>query len=54
VGYVAPGNMWTTVVLDEEGDPEPEKYMIYEMHKNGENYFIKAVRDIDPDAPPVS
>lgn len=54
VGYVAPGNMWTTVVLDEDGDPEPEKFMIYEMQKNGENYFVKAVRDVDPDAPPVS
>ena len=54
VGYVAPGNMWTTVVLDEDGDPKPEKYMIYEMQKNGENYFVKAVRDVDPNAPPVS
>lgn len=54
VGYIAPGNMWTTAVLDDDGDPEPEKYMEYELALNGESYYVKAVRDIDDGIPPRS
>ena len=55
VGYVAPGNMWSTEIQNDSTDPEPEKYMLYILTEgeNGE-YYVSAVRDVDANAPPIS
>lgn len=46
MGYVPPS---TILNLDEDGNlgnPEPEKYMIYEMHKNRSGWYLYAVKDL--------
>ena len=46
MGYVPPS---TILYLDEDGNlgnPEPEKYMIYEMHKNRNGWYLYAIKDL--------
>ncbi|MCI8653139.1 MAG: hypothetical protein HFF11_05520 [Angelakisella sp.] len=46
MGYVPPS---TILDLDENnnlGDPEPEKYMIYELRKNRSGWYLYAVKDV--------
>ena len=46
MGYVPPS---TILNLDEDGNlgnPEPEKYMIYEMHKNRNGWYLYAIKDL--------
>ena len=46
MGYVPPS---TILDLDEDGNlgnPEPEKYMIYEMHKNRNGWYLYAIKDL--------
>ncbi len=46
MGYVPPS---TILNLDEDGNlgnPEPEKYMIYEMHKNRSGWYLYAIKDL--------
>ncbi len=54
VGYVAPGNMWTTDVTEESDDPKPEKYMLYTLSKWDQGYYISSVSYMNPDAAPMS
>jgi hypothetical protein len=49
VGYVAPGNMWSTEIQGNSDDPTPEKYMYYILTKGTtDDYYVSAVRDIEP------
>ncbi len=46
MGYVPPS---TILELDAEGnigEPEPQKYMSYEMHKNRSGWYLYAVKDL--------
>ncbi|MFV0498036.1 MAG: hypothetical protein ACK5L0_07735 [Candidatus Fimivivens sp.] len=53
VGYVAPGNIWSTDPQSGDTDlPTPEKYMLYTLTKWEEGYYISAVGDIDMGVPP--
>jgi hypothetical protein len=49
VGYIPPSNAWTTDFGDTEGEPEPEKYMIYVMRQTDDTYQIAKVQDTPPD-----
>lgn len=55
VGYVPPGNMWSTK-LEESDDREirADKYMFYDLYKGEDGYYIGSIRDIDALAPPMS
>lgn len=47
VGYVAPGNVWSTDIKSTKStEPVPEKYMLYELTRWSEGYYISAVRDV--------
>lgn len=56
VGYVAPGNIWTTepANANENSEPTPEKYMLYTLSKNGNEYYISAIDYVDSAAAPMS
>lgn len=50
VGYVAPGNIWSTDPQNTNHSidtPIPEKYMNYTLTKWEQGYYISAVADID-------
>ena len=48
VGYIAPGNIWSTDVQSDQGSAViPEKYMYYDLTKWSEGYYISAVRDVE-------
>ncbi len=48
VGYVAPGNIWSTDIQSDKGTAViPEKYMYYDLTKWSEGYYISAVRDVE-------
>lgn len=44
VGYVPPGNAWFASD-DDEGTPEPDKYMIYELKKIKDGFNIVSIKD---------
>jgi hypothetical protein len=55
VGYVAPGNIWSTDTQSgKSAQPKPEKYMLYELTRWDEGHYISAVRDVVENAAPVS
>ena len=55
VGYIAPGNVWSGLAKKTgKNQPVPDKYMFYDLQKWEGGYFISAIRDIDPNAPPRS
>ena len=56
VGYVAPGNIWTTEPIDdsESNEPTPEKYMLYSLAKWEQGYYISSVDYVDAAAAPMS
>jgi len=54
VGYVAPGNMWSTDVTEESDTPKPEKYMLYTLAKWDQGYYVSSVSYVNPDAAPMS
>lgn len=48
VGYIAPGNVWTTDVLDEKTEERaPDKYMYYDLVKGEGGMYIKSIRDVE-------
>ena len=53
VGYIAPGNIWTTDVLDKKGNQErvPDKYMYYDLVKGEGGLYIKSIRDVESEFP---
>ena len=54
VGYVAPGNMWSTDTTEESDVPKPEKYMLYTLSEWDQGYYISSVSYVNPDAAPMS
>ncbi|MEG2203737.1 MAG: hypothetical protein RRY21_01115 [Oscillospiraceae bacterium] len=55
VGYIAPGNIWSTdMQSNKKNEPAPDKYMYYDLKKGEAGLSISAVRDIDENAPPKS
>ena len=46
VGYVAPGNIWSTRPRSESGEAAPEKYMLYRLTRTKDGYYIDAVLDV--------
>ena len=55
VGYVAPGNIWSTnSQTSRPAQPKPDKYMYYDLRKWDNGYYISAVRDVDENAIPMS
>ncbi len=56
VGYVAPGNIWTTEPIDgsENSEPTPEKYMLYTLTKSEQGYYISSLDYVDANAAPMS
>lgn len=52
VGYVTPGNIWTSDSDDNEINVD--KYMFYDLSKSPEGVYISAIRDIDESAPAKS
>lgn len=47
VGYVAPGNIWSSQQQTESGEPVPDKYMLYELAKGEDGYYVAAVKDTE-------
>ncbi|PWM23572.1 MAG: hypothetical protein DBX44_05515 [Oscillospiraceae bacterium] len=48
VGYIAPGNVWSTDIRSGQGSETiPEKYMYYDLTEWSEGYYISAVRDAE-------
>ena len=47
VGYIPPDTLWTAEqALREDGEAQPDKYMVYVMEKNDKgDYFLSAIRD---------
>lgn len=55
VGYIPPGSSWGMFVDGKKQEPEPEKYKLYKLKKNGSDYQILALEDIaDKDLPASS
>lgn len=54
VGYMAPGNIWTTDPSNENTEPVPEKYVIYVLTKWEQGYYISALRDVENSLMPRS
>ncbi len=46
VGYVPPSNLWTMSLNGEKVEPQPVKYMMYEMKKTKDTYIITAIKDL--------
>ncbi len=45
VGYVAPGLAWSTDSQGNKYEPTPDKYMIYQVKKTKDGYYIVAIKD---------
>lgn len=49
VGYIPPASIWSAAQEGEDGETQPDKYMIYEMTKANKSYYVSAIRDVtDP------
>ncbi len=53
VGYIPPGNSWTTTIGGETEEPQAEKYMYYEMKKSNKDYYLYAIKDIPAEENPI-
>lgn len=53
VGYIPPGNAWTMDFTGNRSQPEPDKYMTYELKKVGSNYQLMAIKDPPPEYIPM-
>lgn len=54
VGYIAPGNIWSTDVLDQQDDERaPDKYMYYDLVKGDGGMYIKSIRDVEAEVYPT-
>lgn len=55
VGYVPPGSSWGMFTDGKKQEPQPEKYKLYELKKDGKEYQILSLKDIkDSDLPTTS
>lgn len=46
MGYVPPSTILDVTANGNIGSPEPQKYMIYELHKNRSSWYLYAVKDL--------
>lgn len=44
VGYIPPGNAWTSDIGGKKYEPEPDKYMYYELKKHKSGYTIMSIK----------
>jgi len=54
VGYVSPGNIWSTDTKGQSDEPVPEKFMLYTLTEWDQGYYISSVNYVDPNAAPRS
>ena len=55
VGYIPPGNMWSTTTEEkDDGSVRADKFMLYDLFKGETGMYIGAIRDVDALAPPMS
>ncbi|MDD3192440.1 MAG: hypothetical protein PHE47_01070 [Oscillospiraceae bacterium] len=47
VGYIPPGTLWEAAVGGSNYEPEPDKYMIYQLKKVKDGYNILAIKSLD-------
>ncbi len=47
VGYVPPNNVWTSMTSSGETFREADKYMIYEVKKEKDSYYLLAIKDLE-------
>ena len=47
VGYIPPGTLWEAAVGGSKYEPEPDKYMIYQMKKVKDGYHILSIKGLD-------
>lgn len=47
VGYIPPGTLWETAVGGAKYEPEPDKYMIYQLKKVKDDYNVIAIKSLD-------
>lgn len=45
VGYIPPGNAWTSNFKGNTNEPDPDKFMVYEMKKSKDSYYLTAIKD---------
>lgn len=45
VGYLPPGNVWSTDITGNKYNPTPDKYMLYELVEEKGEYHITAIKD---------
>lgn len=49
VGYIPPGTAWNTDITGNKTEPDPHKFMIYKLQKNGKNYQLIAIENPPPE-----
>ena len=47
VGYIPPGTLWEAAMGGSKYEPEPDKYMIYQMKKVKDGYSILSIKGKD-------
>ena len=47
VGYIPPGTLWEAAVGGSKYEPEPDKYMIYQLKKVKDGYNILSIKGLD-------
>ena len=53
VGYVPPGNLWTQTVNGQMIEPEPTKYMQYNLKKYKGGYYLESMQDVQESSSPA-
>lgn len=49
VGYIPPGTAWNTDLSGNKTEPDPHKFMIYKLQKNGKNFQLIAIENPPPE-----
>lgn len=49
VGYIPPGTAWNTDITGKKTEPDPHKFMIYKLQKNGKNYQLVSIENPPPE-----
>ena len=47
VGYIPPGTLWEAAVNGATYEPQPDKYMIYQLKKEKDDYHILSIQSLD-------
>ncbi|RGB66994.1 MULTISPECIES: hypothetical protein [Oscillospiraceae] len=49
VGYIPPGTAWNTDIAGNKTEPDPHKFMIYELKRLDKHYQLTAIKDPPPE-----